>query len=124
MAYTEPFYTLCVFVGSWLVVKTSSSTRLERLDVTTSRMRKSKLYGMLRGAEKTVVRSIGIACLMLASGTRSLGMLNCAVIAWPVLLRIYHQRFRGFAVSSTPKQSYCFAGESLILFLFRRQRYG
>ena len=96
--YTEPFYTLCTFLGSWLVITTSTLTAPEPFDVATTRPRRDRLYTAIQKMRKIVIRAIGIACLMLASGTRSLGVLNCAVLVWPVMLRMYEQRFRNSIV--------------------------
>ncbi|KAH8083507.1 GPI mannosyltransferase 2 [Filobasidium floriforme] len=110
--YTEPFYTLCTFLGSRLVLLTSgsnsssspNSSDLGHLDGPTftsgvnlrSRLKRGR-YGPTitrRRTKHLLLRTLGITCLMLSSGTRSLGVLNSVLIVWPLLVRLYEYRLR------------------------------
>jgi hypothetical protein len=79
-------------------VNSNSSSRLK------SRSRSKRVrYGRLitsRRIKHLLLRTLGITCLMLSSGTRSLGILNCVLVVWPILVRVFTHRLRGFFVSS------------------------
>jgi len=98
VAYTEPFYAFCTFTGTIALLSAwHPSAAVSHHPIST---RASAMGGInIRlWVDWIWSRVFGVASLMLASGTRSLGLLNCFVVVWPTLLRIYRAGLRGKVV--------------------------
>jgi hypothetical protein len=99
VAYTEPFYALCTFTGSIILLSSwQPSATVSHVPITT------RTHAMGRTEIRLWTdwiwsRVVGVASFMLAGGTRSLGLLNCFVVVWPTLLRVYRAGLRGKVVS-------------------------
>ena len=106
VAYTEPFYALCTFTGSILLLSSwQPSAAISHVPVTT-RTHARGGRNIRLWADWIWSRVVGVSAFMLASGTRSLGLLNCFVVVWPTLLRMYRVGLRGKVVRLLAQQAY------------------
>lgn len=98
--YTEPLFAFLTFSGYYLLLPNLSATTVADNEGISTRSSANTLWAAgKRRLGRWIRRGVGVACLALAVGTRSLGILAVLVIGWPVLERLWWLRFRGIKVN-------------------------
>lgn len=90
VAYTEPLFSLCSFMGGWLLFYSKGEDRIHTAKQTSLSV--IKIHAR---------RLVGVGALSLATGTRSLGVLNVIFVIWPLVLHLHQSRLGNLKVNKS-----------------------